>query len=256
MINKFFLFKDFLIFLLFLHILGDYYFQTPLLSERKAKSYSAVLQHCLIYSIVCLLALIPVMDAQLLFAVIIAALSHLMIDNAKLCYIDYLKKNNQYTAVKERTIYIADQILHLLSLTLIAYVMVTEGANIQIAPFLSNILSTVFPSAKSAFIWMVMFLFIWKPANITIRYLLSIYKPSYKDGSDTGKAGSFIGLLERLLILILLSINQFSAIGLVLTAKSIARYDKISKDKEFAEYYLLGTLLSTIIVIVVYLFVA
>lgn len=31
-----------------------------------------------------------------------------------------------------------------------------------------------------------------------------------------------------------------------MTAKSIARYDRISKDQEFAEYYLLGTLLSTI----------
>ena len=39
---------------------------------------------------------------------------------------------------------------------------------------------------------------------------------------------------------------QISAVGLVLTAKSIARYDRISKDQEFAEYYLLGTLLSTI----------
>ena len=40
--------------------------------------------------------------------------------------------------------------------------------------------------------------------------------------------------------------QQYSAVGLVLTAKSIARYDRISKDQSFAEYYLLGTLLSTI----------
>ena len=46
-------------------------------------------------------------------------------------------------------------------------------------------------------------------------------------------------------MLIFISIGQYSAIGLVLTAKSIARYDKIAKDPEFAEYYLLGTLLST-----------
>ena len=36
---------------------------------------------------------------------------------------------------------------------------------------------------------------------------------------------------------------------LMLTAKSIARYDRIAKDKDFAEYYLLGTLLSTIAVV-------
>ena len=50
---------------------------------------------------------------------------------------------------------------------------------------------------------------------------------------------------------IFLSIGQYSAVGLVLTAKSIARYDKISKDQVFAEYYLLGTLLSSIVAIVV-----
>lgn len=47
-------------------------------------------------------------------------------------------------------------------------------------------------------------------------------------------------------MLIFITISQYSAIGLVLTAKSIARYDKISHEQDFAEYYLLGTLLSTI----------
>ena len=50
---------------------------------------------------------------------------------------------------------------------------------------------------------------------------------------------------------IILSIKQYSSVGLVLTAKSIARYNKIAEDQKFAEYYLLGTLLSTICVLVV-----
>ena len=60
--------------------------------------------------------------------------------------------------------------------------------------------------------------------------------------------GRYIGTVERLVMVLLLSVQQYAAIGLVLTAKSIARYDKISKEKEFAEYYLLGTLISTLIV--------
>ncbi|WP_343250273.1 hypothetical protein [Diplocloster hominis] len=59
-----------------------------------------------------------------------------------------------------------------------------------------------------------------------------------------------IGTIERLIMLIFLSLGQYAAIGLVLTAKSIARYDKIVKEPEFAEYYLLGTLLSTVSVII------
>lgn len=59
-----------------------------------------------------------------------------------------------------------------------------------------------------------------------------------------------IGTLERIIMVIFISIGQYSAVGLVLTAKSIARYDRISKDQAFAEYYLLGTLLSTICAVI------
>lgn len=44
-------------------------------------------------------------------------------------------------------------------------------------------------------------------------------------------------------------LKQYAAIGLVFTAKSIARYDEITKNPSFAEYYLVGTLLSVIIAV-------
>lgn len=43
-----------------------------------------------------------------------------------------------------------------------------------------------------------------------------------------------------------------AAIALVFTAKSIARYDMISKNQGFAEYYLIGSLFSMISVLVTY----
>lgn len=46
--------------------------------------------------------------------------------------------------------------------------------------------------------------------------------------------------------------NQFGTIGLVFTAKSVARFDKISKDPVFAEYYLIGSLYSIIAVLLCY----
>ena len=81
--------------------------------------------------------------------------------------------------------------------------------------------------------------------------LLHIIRPNSVAVSKNNNAGRFIGTLERIIILIFLSIGQYSAIGLVLTAKSIARYERISKEKKFAEYYLLGTLLSTVYAIIV-----
>ena len=65
------------------------------------------------------------------------------------------------------------------------------------------------------------------------------------------KAEEYIGTVERIIMLIFIYINQYSAIGLVLTAKSIARYERITKEEHFAEYYLLGTLISTLIAIIV-----
>jgi hypothetical protein len=41
-------------------------------------------------------------------------------------------------------------------------------------------------------------------------------------------------------------------LGFILTAKSIARYDAITKDQKFAEYYLIGTLVSVVYSIVAY----
>lgn len=52
-----------------------------------------------------------------------------------------------------------------------------------------------------------------------------------------------------MIMLMFIAMDQYAAMGLVLTAKSIARYDKITKDEKFAEYYLLGTLLSTACVV-------
>jgi Na+/serine symporter len=92
----------------------------------------------------------------------------------------------------------------------------------------------------------------YKPANIMIKRLLDRYKPAEETPSQGKNAGAFIGTLERIIMLALLSVGQYSAIGLVLTAKSVARYNKIAEEKNFAEYYLLGTLLSALYAIAVY----
>jgi hypothetical protein len=59
-------------------------------------------------------------------------------------------------------------------------------------------------------------------------------------------AGMYIGWLERFRIL---TSQSPATVGLILTAKSIARYPEF-KSKPFAEYYLIGTLLSISIGIV------
>ncbi len=61
--------------------------------------------------------------------------------------------------------------------------------------------------------------------------------------------GKLIGQLERLLILVLIYINQPVGIGFLVAAKSILRFEE-SKDHQVAEYVIIGTLLSFTLAIV------
>jgi len=62
-------------------------------------------------------------------------------------------------------------------------------------------------------------------------------------GSGIKKAGMVIGLFERFLVLTFVLLGQYMAMGIILTAKSIARFENL-KEREFSEYYLVGTLAS------------
>ncbi|MEZ0343693.1 MAG: hypothetical protein ABWJ99_02640 [Caldimicrobium sp.] len=61
--------------------------------------------------------------------------------------------------------------------------------------------------------------------------------------SGIKRAGMIIGLFERFIILTFVLLNQYSGIAFIFTAKSIARFEEL-KNREFAEYYLIGTFAS------------
>lgn len=71
-------------------------------------------------------------------------------------------------------------------------------------------------------------------------------------GHDAGHkgAGRLIGILERTLMLPMILYGQWGAIGLLLAAKSIARFEEL-KVRKFAEYYLVGTLMSLLVALAV-----
>ena len=68
-------------------------------------------------------------------------------------------------------------------------------------------------------------------------------RPAAETAQQLRNAGMFIGWLERFLILTALLLRSPATAGLVLTAKAIARYPEF-KHVRFAEYFLIGTLLS------------
>ena len=247
------MFKEYFIFLLLVHILGDFYIQTSNMAEKKEESIKWVLVHCLYYWATILVLSIPILSWRIVLIGIIMATFHTLIDVWKCCYVSKLKRKNRMTLMKERNIFFIDQSLHLICLVLISYLLVIYNISISICSIFVQFFNTVGISKIAFVYWGAALLIIHKPANIGISKLLAKYKPesSEAERKKDKNAGRFIGTIERIIILILISIGQYAAIGLVLTAKSIARYDKISNEPDFAEYYLLGTLLSTLIVIII-----
>lgn len=66
------------------------------------------------------------------------------------------------------------------------------------------------------------------------------------------KTGKIIGILERSIMFLLLLGGNYSTIGFTIAAKSLARFDLINKNRYFAEYYLIGSLISILITIIGY----
>lgn len=63
-------------------------------------------------------------------------------------------------------------------------------------------------------------------------------------------AGRIIGMLERGIILTFGLLGEYGAISFVFVAKSMARFKQLEK-RQFAEYYLIGTLLSLFFALIV-----
>ncbi len=65
------------------------------------------------------------------------------------------------------------------------------------------------------------------------------------DGPARGQA---IGILERWIVLTLVLAGQWGALGLLLAAKSVARFRDLD-DRDLSEYYLIGTLTSVLVAV-------
>ena len=105
-------------------------------------------------------------------------------------------------------------------------------------------------------------LLVTNEVNILIRYQFQIFNLAPKKEIQVDErivtsidkreynAGRVIGMLERVLVYFFVLNAQFAAIGLILAAKSFTRFKELEK-REFAEYVLIGTLLSTLLAMLV-----
>jgi len=248
------MFKEFFILLLLAHLLGDFYMQTKSLAEKKQNRIRWVFLHAILYWMANLLVSLPFRSCSVIVFSSISAFSHLIIDVLKYAFFTNKKK---LSATDNRKIFFFDQFIHLFLIALIAFLFADQGKTLLPISVMIQIGNVTGLQPLTFLTWITIILALHKPSNLCISHALTPYKPGEEKSTETlftqgdRNAGRFIGTLERAIIIMLLSLQQYSAIGLVLTAKSVARYDKIAKDSIFAEYYLLGTLLSTLLAIII-----
>lgn len=251
--------KFILVFLL-AHIIGDYYLQTDSMSQKKKKDYKWLIIHSIVYTIPywCIPLLVKE-SSKLVLPIILLGLSHGMIDLLKTkCF--NLKRIRLNINLDEKKMYIIDQILHIINIYGICLIFL-NGTVLTPNSCLEGVKNLVSLNLTDATKYTILLLIICKPVNITFSILFSNFKPkkTEKDEdtllnlhSPIKNAGSYIGLFERIIIVIFIYLQAYSAIGFVITAKSVARYDNITKDQQFAEYFLIGTLYSIASCLILY----
>lgn len=232
------------------HIIGDFYVQTDKMAEKKKNSIKYILIHCLSYTIVMGIVFYK-LSRGFVETLIISSfvfLNHLIIG--------LIKQKCDKKAVKyEYIIFLVDQIIQTMILLLIVYIAKQLFCFRINTDLMINDLNV-----KTCIVVASAVLVCWKPASIFVSLVFKIIpetigqadqttKTNEKIETEGVKIGSWIGILEREIILILGLMGQFGAIGFVLTAKSLARFKQL-ENKSFAEKYLVGTLLSAFIAIV------
>ena len=213
--------NPYLILLLICHLLSDYYFQSQKMADRKDQDPKVLVLHILYVALPLIVVVLVHLD--LWWICLIILLTHAGIDAGKPWLQKRLKLKTSWT-------FTLDQLLHIGIITCLVLFGAKNGSTYP--PL--DILNLIF-----------YVLLVGKPSNIAFKILFAKYQPTSKKKMDTiTGAGSMIGFLERLVIGVCLVYGQFASIGLVFTAKSIARYNKISENPAFAEYYLIGSLFS------------
>ncbi len=104
------------------------------------------------------------------------------------------------------------------------------------------------------------FVFVTFPAGIIIGQFTRQWSQKLQESAAENtegliNAGKWIGIAERIIVLIFVLHDQYAAIGLLVTSKSIIRFSEKNRQESKTEYLVIGTLLSIAIALVTGLWV-
>jgi hypothetical protein len=225
--------------LLLAHLLADFPFQTDWIAARKGSSPSAMLAHIAVHYVTawgCLLFFLHSFFFSVFSQLVVAAYISLHLA------IDVLKHRLVERGIVPNggAIFLLDQVAH---------VATAAGAAIFLSRGrLSELLAAISPSPKTKSYVLaaaIVYISVIFGGGYLIRILTKgLARNTITHNPDQLKnAGLYIGWIERFLVLTAVAVQSPALVGLILTGKSIARFPEL-KEPRFAEYFLIGTLLS------------
>lgn len=236
-------FAPVLVALLLAHLAGDFLLQRQaVIIGRQQRRLGAYAEHGAIH-LVCLTAAwwlfvpAPLLASAVWTAFAVIVVSHLAAD--------FIKSTTGPGGGAWQGVapFLLDQAFHLLVIFAVAWMLGGGGlAADEIA---------VWWQARSASVAVVLAGYILAVFGVGYFNSLVLSRFNQPDEAGLNRAGLYIGWLERFLMLTAVLLGAYAALGLVLTAKSIFRFDAIRQHRSHAEYFLIGTLISVAEVVIV-----
>lgn len=214
--------------LLLAQFISDFVLQTNRMVENKRWFSKSMLLHIVIVYVTTAL-----LSGWWEWSLLIAA-SHWLIDSIKI----ELTKRQAYSGM---VLFTGDQLLHVAVIILVwAY---TQDAWLELAK------TVTLPAwdYKAGLIVLGFVLVIW-PVGYLIRYATQNISKQVNPSAGTGEekiehGGKLIGQFERIIILTFVLLQQYEAIGFLITGKSIIRFAQRDENLR-SEYVLVGTMMS------------
>jgi len=214
--------------LILAHLIGDFAIQPILwVNDKNKHSYRSKFLYLHIGVHFLLLNLFFILEwSQMIGCIVLICLLHLIIDILKIEY-NKRRQSPSFTA------FVVDQIAHISVLVLIIFWIEPKS----------------FQSIQSTNIWALAIAFTLNlfAFPLIIKIFIQKWTDILGDSNQSLiKAGYFIGILERIFIVLFVLFDVYEGIGFLLAAKSIFRIGDLKENKEkmLTEYILLGTLIS------------
>ncbi len=210
--------------LLLAHLVTDFILQPKSwVDDRNEKHFSSskLYLHGLITGLVAWI----MMGWQYWLAALVIWVTHTITDGWK----SYRKNTVTY--------FLADQLIHLLIILGCWYFTFYNSTDMELLLQKLNAREDVWKVITAA-------VFLTTPAGILIGQLTKQWRDKIANADSLANAGKWIGMIERIVIFIFVMQGQYSAIGLLVAAKGIIRFNEKDRQETKTEYLVIGTLMS------------